>query len=98
MLAELYQVLLDRKQQAPADSYTYALLSSGQEKILRKLHEETFELIQAANLEGDQRLVEESVDWLYHWLVLLVARGIPLDSIWRELHDRRGISGTTPEE
>ena len=88
MLDELYDVLLDRQQRAPAGSYTSQLLEEGQEKILRKIHEETFELIQAANVETDQRLIEESADLLYHWLVLLVDRGISLQSIWQELIQR----------
>ena len=90
MLDELYTVLLDRKQRAPAGSYTRSLLNAGEQQILRKIHEETFELIQAANQEGDERLVEESADLLYHWLVLLVSRGISLELVWQELKDRRG--------
>lgn len=89
MLNELYEVLQKRKADAPTGSYTADLLAEGQEAILRKIHEETFELIQAAQLQGDQRLVEESADWLYHWLVLLVARDIPLQTIWQELQQRR---------
>jgi phosphoribosyl-ATP pyrophosphohydrolase len=90
MLDELYQVLEDRKRETPAGSYTAALLGQGQDQILRKINEETFELIQAASIEGDARLVQESADLLYHWLVLLVARDIPLQSVWRELEARRG--------
>ncbi|MFP3855202.1 MAG: phosphoribosyl-ATP diphosphatase [Anaerolineales bacterium] len=92
MLDELYTVLLDRKQQAPAGSYTHSLLTAGEQQILRKIHEETFELIQAAHQEGEERLIEESADLLYHWLVLLVSRGISLELIWQELRKRRGAA------
>lgn len=91
MLDELYTVLLDRKQRATVGSYTHSLLTAGQQQILRKIHEETLELIQAADHEGGERLIEESADLLYHWLVLLVSRGISLDLVWQELRDRRGI-------
>ncbi len=89
MLDELYKVLQDRKENAPAGSYTVELLSSGTEGILRKIHEETLEVSLAAAGQGSQRLVEETADLLYHLLVLLVSEGIELDDVWTELRARR---------
>lgn len=92
MLDELWQVLLDRKARPKDGSYTKELLDGGQERILRKIHEETLELTLAATSEGQGRLVEESADLLYHLLVLLLASGVELEQVWAELRDRRSVS------
>ncbi len=89
MLDELHRVLLERKREMPAGSYTAQLLKEGQELILGKIGEEAEELIRAARDETDQRLVEECADLLYHLLVLLVSRDISLEAVWAELEARR---------
>ena len=50
--------------------------------------EEAVEVVVAANAEDDERLASEAADLLYHLLVLLQARGVPLDDVWRELEAR----------
>jgi phosphoribosyl-ATP pyrophosphohydrolase len=50
--------------------------------------EEAVELVVAANAEDDARVAAESADLLYHLLVLLKARGVPLDAVLRELEHR----------
>ena len=64
-------------------------LKKGIDKILKKLGEESAETIIAAKNEDPSRLVSEVSDLLYHLLVLLVARGISLDEIAKELGERR---------
>jgi phosphoribosyl-ATP pyrophosphohydrolase len=50
--------------------------------------EEAVEVVVAANAEGPERLASEAADLLYHLLVLLQARGVPLDAVLSELEQR----------
>ena len=90
-LNHLYSIILDRKINLPSNSYTAKLLSSGEEAILRKIGEETIEVILAAKGQGDQRVIEEVSDLFYHTLVLLSAKDISFSDIENELERRHGI-------
>lgn len=90
MLDELYSVLEQRARERPEGSYTAELLNAGRGKIAGKLNEECLEVVLAAEGESDERLAAEAGDLLYHLLVLLVARGVPLEAVWDELERRRG--------
>lgn len=85
---ELYEIIADRKNNPQPGSYTCSLLDAGMEEISKKVGEEAIEVILAANVQSDQRTVEEISDLLYHLMVLMVARGIPLDAVQEELHNR----------
>jgi len=87
-LDELLSVLEARKREAPEDSYTARLLAAGEDEILKKVGEETMEVILAAKGQGDRRLVEEVADLFYHTLVLLVARDLSLEDVEQELERR----------
>jgi phosphoribosyl-ATP pyrophosphohydrolase len=86
---ELFQTLQDRKINPQTGSYTNELLVTGEDEIVKKIGEEAIELILAAKGQGDQRLVEETADLLYHVLVLLVSRDLAWDEILSELAARR---------
>jgi phosphoribosyl-ATP pyrophosphohydrolase len=88
MLNELFAVIEDRKARPVEGSYTNRLLHEGEDKILKKIGEEAIEVIVAAKGQGDQRVVEETADLLYHVLVLLVARGQSLADVEAELRRR----------
>ncbi len=88
MLAELFAVIQSRRTADPQTSYTARLFAQGQEEILKKVGEEAVEVILAAAAQGDQRLIEESADLLYHLLVLLAARGLSLAAVEEELARR----------
>ncbi|HEY3229443.1 MAG TPA: phosphoribosyl-ATP diphosphatase [Roseiflexaceae bacterium] len=88
MLNELIAVIEDRKARPVEGSYTNRLLSEGEDKILKKIGEEAVEVIVAAKGQGDQRIVEEMADLMYHALVLLVARGLSLADVEAELRRR----------
>jgi phosphoribosyl-ATP pyrophosphohydrolase/phosphoribosyl-AMP cyclohydrolase len=88
ILTRLAATIARRANQRPADSYTAQLLDRGLPKISQKVGEEAIELVVAANAETDERLASEAADLLYHLLVLLQARGVPLDAVWRELETR----------
>jgi phosphoribosyl-ATP pyrophosphohydrolase/phosphoribosyl-AMP cyclohydrolase len=68
--------------------YTAQLLADGHKKISQKVGEEAVEVVAAAHSEDNERLAEEAADLLYHLLVLLQARGVPLNAIWRNLETR----------
>jgi phosphoribosyl-ATP pyrophosphohydrolase/phosphoribosyl-AMP cyclohydrolase len=87
-LAKLEGVVEQRAAQKPEDSYTARLLAKGIGKVAQKVGEEGVETALAGASESDQKLVEESADLLFHLLVLLRARGLPLGQVVRELESR----------
>jgi phosphoribosyl-ATP pyrophosphohydrolase len=84
----LYEIICQRRDNPSAGSYTARLISKGEDEILKKVGEEAMEVILAAKAQGDQRVVEESSDLLYHLFVLLASRNIPLTQILAELEMR----------
>lgn len=88
MLADLYQIILDRKTNPKPGSYTCELFAKGEDEILKKVGEESVEVILAAKSQGDARLVEETADLFYHLLVLLASRGLSLAEVEAELGRR----------
>ena len=90
MLEELARVVRERAQAAPdGESYTARLLAKGQGQVLKKIGEEATEVVLAASGESDERLAEESADLLFHLLVALQQRGVPLARVMDELRRRR---------
>ena len=89
VIDDLYTVLLARKHSAPPGSYTAELLAAGEDEIVKKVGEEAVEVLLAAKGQGDDRLVAETADLVYHLLVLLVARDLAWDDVLRELASRR---------
>jgi phosphoribosyl-AMP cyclohydrolase / phosphoribosyl-ATP pyrophosphohydrolase len=89
LLTRLAATIAGRAVERPSGSYTVQLLDRGVPKISQKVGEEAIEVVVAANTEGPERLASEAADLLYHLLVLLQARGVPLDAVWSEL-ERRG--------
>jgi len=87
-LNELYEIILDRKANPTESSYTARLLAAGPDEVLKKVGEESVEIILAAKGQGPQRLVEESADLLYHLLVLLAAFDLTPADIEAELARR----------
>jgi phosphoribosyl-ATP pyrophosphohydrolase len=93
-LADLARIIARRAAEGDASSsYTAKLIAGGVDKCARKFGEEAVEATIAAISEGDAELTAEAGDVLYHLLVLLQARGIPLDAVMRELENRTQQSG-----
>ena len=88
LLTRLAGTIAARAAERPAGSYTVELLGGGVPKISQKVGEEAVELVVAANAQDDARVAAEAADLLYHMLVLLQARGVPLDAVLRELEHR----------
>jgi phosphoribosyl-ATP pyrophosphohydrolase/phosphoribosyl-AMP cyclohydrolase len=89
MLAELARVVAERALSPVEESYTARLLAKGTDQVLKKIGEEATEVVLAARAESDERLAEESADLLYHLLVALHQRGLPLSRVMDELRRRR---------
>ena len=88
VLQRLAATVARRAVERPADSYTASLLARGVGKVSQKVGEEAVEVVVAANSEDEGRLASEAADLLFHLLVLLQARGVPLDAVWGELEQR----------
>ena len=91
-LGWLWDVLEERRGAPREDSYTARLLAGGVERIGRKVGEEATETVIAAVRAGygedRAELVGESADLIYHLLVLLLASGVAIDEVIRELERR----------
>ncbi|USB33449.1 bifunctional phosphoribosyl-AMP cyclohydrolase/phosphoribosyl-ATP diphosphatase HisIE [Paenibacillus sp. YPG26] len=88
VLGELEQIIKDRHEERPEGAYTTYLFEKGIDKILKKVGEEAAEAIIAAKNGDNDELRLEVSDLIYHLLVLLRERNLPLDDIMSEL-DRR---------
>jgi phosphoribosyl-AMP cyclohydrolase / phosphoribosyl-ATP pyrophosphohydrolase len=97
LLEQLYQLIQTRERERPPGSYTTYLFNEGLDKILKKLGEESAETIIAAKNNDSQRLISEVSDLVYHLIVLLVARGISLEEVGKELTQRRKVQGEQTE-
>ena len=93
VLAELAATIDARAGGDPSQSYTAKLLAAGPLKCAKKLGEEATELALALAAEGDDAVASETADLLYHLLVALRARGVPLDAVAAALEARQGQSG-----
>jgi phosphoribosyl-AMP cyclohydrolase / phosphoribosyl-ATP pyrophosphohydrolase len=87
-LSYLSDLIRKRRQDLPESSYTARLFRDGMTRIARKLGEEAVEVVVSAG-EERQRSVEESADLIYHLLVFLEQREIPLNEVVDELKRRR---------
>jgi phosphoribosyl-ATP pyrophosphohydrolase/phosphoribosyl-AMP cyclohydrolase len=90
VLAHLEAVIQDRKANPQPGSYTCQLFDDGLPRILKKVGEEAVEVLIAAQSEGDQRLVSELADLVYHTLVLLAASDLTWSDVETELAERFG--------
>jgi phosphoribosyl-ATP pyrophosphohydrolase len=93
VLERLFKTIKSRHGDSPETSYTAKLFSKGRGKIACKLGEEATETIVAALYEGDDKVISESADLLYHLLVLWADAGVEPIRVWEELARREGTSG-----
>lgn len=87
-LKELYLKILDRKENGKEGSYTNYLFTKGLEKILKKVGEESSEVIISAMTDSKVDQVNELSDLIYHLLVLMAQLNISLDDVNEELKRR----------
>ncbi|HWB44919.1 MAG TPA: phosphoribosyl-ATP diphosphatase [Hyphomicrobiaceae bacterium] len=93
VLQELAALIRARRGESAAKSYTRELLDAGPERCARKLGEEATETIIAALAQDRRALTREAADLLYHLLVLLESKQVPLADVLAELRSRMGTSG-----
>ena len=93
ILNRLSKTLASRRDADPEKSYTARLLAGAPDSILKKIGEESAELIMAVKDRQPRRIAEESADLVYHLLALLTSCGMSFDDVAGELALREGISG-----
>lgn len=92
-LEALFETIEARKNADPSESWTAQLLAKGPEKCAEKFGEEAVEALIEA-VKGDKAaLTREAADVLYHLLVMLAARDVPLSAVLDELSSRQNRSG-----
>ena len=90
IIRKVYEVLESRRDN-PIDSYTSKIMQDSdkkaEDKILEKIAEEAGEVLIAS--KNDENLVYESVDLIFHTLLLLAYKGIEIDEVFEEFESRR---------
>lgn len=97
-LQGLYDLLADRKAARPEGSYTSYLFDKGIDKILKKVGEESTEVIIAAKADDREETIYELADLAYHAMVLMVQMGISVEDVHRELASRHIIDHKVKQE
>lgn len=93
VLDRLDATIAARKGADPDTSWTAKLLARGPDKCAEKFGEEAVEAVIAAVKNDRENLTCEAADVIYHLLVLLAARDVPLADVLAELERREGTSG-----
>jgi phosphoribosyl-AMP cyclohydrolase / phosphoribosyl-ATP pyrophosphohydrolase len=87
-LSALEEIIVDRKKNPVAKSYTTSLFESGLNKVAQKVGEEAVELVIEAKDNNKDLFLNEAADLMYHYLVLLAAKGHSLDDVLQVLKTR----------
>ncbi len=88
-LSQLYSVICDRRDNPIEGSYTRQLFAGGDNKILKKLGEETAEVVMACKDDQPEAIAAEVADLFYHTLVALAHHHVDLKAVYRKLQERR---------
>ncbi|MEH2201254.1 bifunctional phosphoribosyl-AMP cyclohydrolase/phosphoribosyl-ATP diphosphatase HisIE [Nostoc sp.] len=88
-LSQLFQIICDRRDNPTESSYTSKLFAGGDNKILKKIGEETAEVVMAFKDDEADAIAGEVADLLYHTLVALAHHKVDLKSVYRKLQERR---------
>lgn len=96
ILSRVDRIVAQRAAERPEGSYTTYLLEKGLDKVLKKVGEETTEVVIAAKNGSGVELRAEVADLLFHLLVLLRVRDLPVGEVWAELEERFGAPQRVP--
>jgi phosphoribosyl-ATP pyrophosphohydrolase/phosphoribosyl-AMP cyclohydrolase len=88
-LGELEEIIRERKKNPSGTSYTSSLFSKGINKVAQKVGEEAVELVIEAMDSNDPLFLEESADLMFHYLILLCAKGFTLEDVLQILKNRQ---------
>ena len=91
-LEKLFDDLLKKKNFSQESSYTSSLLTK-KNLLAKKIGEESIEVILEYLENNKDKAIKESADLLYHLCVMWISADIKPGDVWRELHNRKGISG-----
>jgi phosphoribosyl-ATP pyrophosphohydrolase/phosphoribosyl-AMP cyclohydrolase len=94
----LYELLLERNAERPQGSYTTYLFEKGIDKILKKVGEESTEVIIAGKADDKKETIYEIADLAYHVMVLMVQMGITVEEVRDELASRHVIDHKVKQE
>ena len=89
IINELWEIIKEKENSGDDNSYTYKILEKGIKKASQKVGEEAVELVIEAKDENIGLFKNEAADLLYHYLVLLKAKGIQLQEIEKTLKERK---------
>lgn len=93
ILDALYRVVQERKANPSENSYTASLMRKGLDAVLKKVGEESTELVIAGKGGAAEEIVFETADLFFHVLVLLGYHDIAPERVYDELRRRFGLSG-----
>jgi len=89
ILKELYETIIDRKNNPKEGSYTNYLFDKGIDKMLKKIGEESAEVIIASKNPDKGEIIYEIADLMYHISVVMAQRNIKWEEIYKELKKRQ---------
>ena len=95
---DLMKLIAGRKTEKKEGSYTTYLFEKGRDKILKKVGEESTEVIIAGKADDKKETIYEIADLAYHVMVLMIDMGISLEDIFRELASRHVIDKKVKQE
>ncbi|MGN8224762.1 MULTISPECIES: phosphoribosyl-ATP diphosphatase [unclassified Gracilimonas] len=87
-LKELEELLYDRKSEMPDGSYTTSMYKKGIDKIAQKVGEEAVETVIASKNTKDKETINEAADLIFHLMLLLAEKEIPLHKVIKRLRKR----------
>ena len=93
IIEQLYKIILERKKFSPESSYVSSLFNKGTNSILKKIGEESTEVIIASKSENKDEIIHEIADLWFHLLVLMVDQEISLENLLQEIKNRFDQSG-----
>lgn len=87
-LSEVFKVICDRRDRPVKGSYTRTLFEGGDNKILKKIGEETAEVVMACKDDNPEEIASETADLFYHTLVALAHHQVDIKDVYRKLSER----------
>jgi phosphoribosyl-ATP pyrophosphohydrolase len=92
-LSQLVKIIKNNKNKNPSISYTGSLFKKGKKFCIKKFMEEAKELAISSKYSNQKNIINEASDLLYHFLILLEFKKVPISSVMKELKRRQKISG-----
>ena len=88
-LSQVFEVICDRRDHPNEESYTCKLFAGGDNKILKKIGEESAEVVMACKDDDKEGIAGEVADLFYHTLVALAHHNVDIKAVYRKLQERR---------